>query len=287
MFCPKCGAQNDDNATFCGECGASLAKAPQPQPAPAPQAAPAAAPFNPAPAGNKKPGMLNVKLIAIVAVAVVALIIAAVVIIPNALNGGDAGKLKIDNLLNDNSTRVYNTINGSETAKYSGSTVYVSNKEFAALLKQYNDNDLDYEEFAEEISKLNKECWFYRVLDKKGEELAKSGIKDGKDVSAVNAVAFVVNANMSAEQVAKEVQRFVALDKLAVVSSSSGYYSGAGYGKSTLVEFSCSEMESDVYVISIRAYSLNEYRDIDEELDDLKKELEDLNTSEYKDYYVK
>lgn len=41
MFCPKCGAKNEDGAKFCGACGAPI---PQPASAPAPDAQPAGAP---------------------------------------------------------------------------------------------------------------------------------------------------------------------------------------------------------------------------------------------------
>jgi hypothetical protein len=30
MYCPKCGAQNVDNAVYCGKCGTSLGTSPQP-----------------------------------------------------------------------------------------------------------------------------------------------------------------------------------------------------------------------------------------------------------------
>ena len=32
MFCPKCGAKNEDSATFCVSCGAQLSKSAQPSP---------------------------------------------------------------------------------------------------------------------------------------------------------------------------------------------------------------------------------------------------------------
>lgn len=41
MFCPKCGAKNEDGAKFCGACGAPI---PQPESTPAPGTQPAGAP---------------------------------------------------------------------------------------------------------------------------------------------------------------------------------------------------------------------------------------------------
>lgn len=50
MFCPKCGAQNDDTATFCSACGAPLPNR-KSMPTPAPTTGVPAA--SPAPDGQK------------------------------------------------------------------------------------------------------------------------------------------------------------------------------------------------------------------------------------------
>ena len=42
MFCPNCGARNDDSVRFCANCGNALSPAPAPAPQPVPQAAPVA-----------------------------------------------------------------------------------------------------------------------------------------------------------------------------------------------------------------------------------------------------
>ena len=199
----------------------------------------------------------------------------------------NGGKLKIESLLSDNNTRVYNTLNNTETVKYYGSTVYVSSKELASLLKDYSDNNLKTSEFADELADLKGELWYYRVLDKRGNELSKSGIEGGKDVSAVSGVMYVVNGDMSCSQVAKEIQKYISLDKLAVVSSSSGSYSGAGYSNKIIAQFSAYKIDDDVYALSFYVYSLSEYNDVDEYLEDLKEEMEDLDESDYKDFYMK
>lgn len=81
MFCGKCGAQNEDGATFCKECGAPLtADAPTPAQAPADQNG-----QNVTVAGNKLPVNRN-QLIGIVAVAAVVLVV--IIIIASLLGGG-------------------------------------------------------------------------------------------------------------------------------------------------------------------------------------------------------
>ena len=242
-------------------------------------------PYN-AGVATKKPKTLNTKLIAIIAVIAV-VVIALVLIIPNVLNGGDGGKLKIESLLSDNNTRVYNTLNNTETVKYNGSTVYVSSKELASIMKDYSDGNLKTSEFADELTDLKGDLWFYRVLDKRGNELSKSSIEGGKDVSAVSGIVYVINGDMSCAQVAKEIQNYISLDKLAVVSSSSSSFSGAGYSNKVIAQFNAYEIDDDVYSLSFYVYSLDEYSDAGDYLEDLKEEMEDLDETDYSDFYMK
>ncbi len=82
MFCGKCGAQNEDGASFCKECGAPLtADAPTPAQTPADQSG-----QNVTVGGTKLPVNRN-QLIGIVAIAAV-VIVAIIILIVNLVGGG-------------------------------------------------------------------------------------------------------------------------------------------------------------------------------------------------------
>lgn len=81
MFCGKCGAQNEDGATFCKECGAPLtADAPTPAQTPAGQSD-----QNVTVAGKKLPVNRN-QLVGIIAIAAAAIVV--IIIIASLMGGG-------------------------------------------------------------------------------------------------------------------------------------------------------------------------------------------------------
>ena len=92
MFCPQCGNQLDDGASFCGKCGAQLGAAgadPKPVGAPAPVATPVSPAAVAAGAGSVAAGVLKThgKLIAIGVVALV-VVIAVVAGVVSMMTGG-------------------------------------------------------------------------------------------------------------------------------------------------------------------------------------------------------
>lgn len=150
-FCPNCGAQLADDATFCGECGTKLeentaastasaepaASAPEPAPAPAP--APASEPAKSKGIASALNGDMK-KLIIIAAAAVVA--IAVIVILLLTIFGGGYKKQikKMVNLMNSRE-KDYN-----EYLKLSAPSFDVkAQEEIKELAKKYGDKD-EYED---------------------------------------------------------------------------------------------------------------------------------------------
>ncbi len=82
MFCSKCGKQNNDGASFCGNCGNRLAGAPAAQAIPTP-VAPTAAPYvaSTAPVGQLKTnrGLIKFILLSIITFGIYPLVVMSVI----------------------------------------------------------------------------------------------------------------------------------------------------------------------------------------------------------------
>lgn len=139
-FCPKCGSQNTDEATFCGQCGAQFpnaAAATQQAPAPA-----ATQPVNftgqvaqPVPgqvASASKSRLPMIIAAAVVLIAIVALVV--VFVIPRCSGAAAGGSANLTALNTASTADARQTLSNMKSAELEGMRYYVSSDDVSAYV---------------------------------------------------------------------------------------------------------------------------------------------------------
>ena len=192
-YCPNCSTQLDDNATFCGSCGSSVAASSSAQPSVSEQTS------SEQPAPEKK--KFDLKKLLVPAIAAVVVIL-AIIIIANI--GGSDVKL-VDGAFYGVDDEVFYTKNGKKSVKLpddQGIPVLSAD----GKMMYYTDEDGDY--YAKKFSQLEK--------DAEGVKVSGSGVSsmhithNGKEALYLkeNKLYVFQYGKESSERIVKDVEEF-------------------------------------------------------------------------------